>query len=155
MQVREAELRRDIAQLERQLQDTDKRAQVEQLTRHLPPLDEATLDAIYQDLVSSPRSELSIPPPSPKVSLAQLAAELGLPHAPKQFIQYLTEDDRPQVKKDVDYEGGMGVSIGRLREDSIFDWKFVGLAHNTLRGAAGGALESAEMLKALGYITKK
>ena len=48
-----------------------------------------------------------------------------------------------------------GVSIGRLREDSIFDWKFVGLAHNTLRGAAGGALESAEMLKALGYITKK
>ena len=51
--------------------------------------------------------------------------------------------------------GGMGVSIGRLREDSIFDWKFVGLAHNTLRGAAGGALESAEMLKALGYITKK
>ena len=73
----------------------------------------------------------------------------------KQFIQYLTDDDRPQVKKDVDYEGGMGVSIGRLREDSIFDWKFVGLAHNTLRGAAGGALESAEMLKALGYITKK
>ena len=83
------------------------------------------------------------------------AAELGLPHAPKHFIQYLTEDDRPQVLKDVDYEGGMGVSIGRLREDSIFDWKFVGLAHNTLRGAAGGALESAEMLKALGYITKK
>ena len=80
---------------------------------------------------------------------------VSLPHAPKQFIQYLTEDDRPQVKKDVDYEGGMGVSIGRLREDSIFDWKFVGLAHNTLRGAAGGALESAEMLKALGYITKK
>ena len=72
MQVREAELRRDIAQLERQLQDTDKRAQVEQLTRHLPPLDEATLDAIYQDLVSSPPSELSIPPPSPKVSLLSL-----------------------------------------------------------------------------------
>ena len=81
--------------------------------------------------------------------------EAELPSAPKQFIQYLTDDDRPQVKKDVDYEGGMGVSIGRLREDSIFDWKFVGLAHNTLRGAAGGALESAEMLKALGYITKK
>ncbi len=88
-------------------------------------------------------------------SYTSKAAELGLPHAPKQFIQYLTDDDRPQVKKDVDYEGGMGVSIGRLREDSIFDWKFVGLAHNTLRGAAGGALESAEMLKALGYITKK
>ena len=89
------------------------------------------------------------------VNYTSKAAELGLPHAPKQFIQYLAEDDRPQVLKDVDYEGGMGVSIGRLREDSIFDWKFVGLAHNTLRGAAGGALESAEMLKALGYITKK
>ena len=89
------------------------------------------------------------------VNYTSKAAELGLPHAPKHFIQYLTEDDRPQVLKDVDYEGGMGVSIGRLREDSIFDWKFVGLAHNTLRGAAGGALESAEMLKALGYITKK
>ena len=70
-------------------------------------------------------------------------------------LKYLTEDDRPQVKFDVDYEGGMGVSIGRLREDSIFDWKFVGLAHNTLRGAAGGALECAEMLKALGYISAK
>lgn len=89
------------------------------------------------------------------VNYTSKAAELGLPHAPKHFIQYLTEDARPQVLKDVDYEGGMGVSIGRLREDSIFDWKFVGLAHNTLRGAAGGALESAEMLKALGYITKK
>ncbi len=81
--------------------------------------------------------------------------ELELPHAPKNFIQYLEEDNRPQVKLDVDYEGGMGVSIGRLRKDSIFDWKFVGLAHNTLRGAAGGAVECAEMLKALGYITKK
>lgn len=89
------------------------------------------------------------------VNYTSEAARLELPHAPKQFIQYLTEDDRPQVKLDVDYEGGMGVSIGRLREDSIFDWKFVGLAHNTLRGAAGGALECAEMLKALGYITKK
>lgn len=81
--------------------------------------------------------------------------KLGLPHAPKHFIQYLEDDDRPQVRLDVDYEGGMGVSIGRLRKDSIFDWKFVGLAHNTLRGAAGGAVECAEMLKALGYITKK
>ena len=89
------------------------------------------------------------------VNYTSKATELGLPHAPKHFIQYLTEDDRPQVLKDVDYEGGMGVSIGRLREDSIFDWKFVGLAHNTLRGAAGGALESAEMLKALGYISAK
>ena len=81
--------------------------------------------------------------------------ELGLPSAPKQFIQYLEDDNRPQVSLDVNYEGGMGVSIGRLREDTLFDWKFVGLSHNTLRGAAGGAVECAELLKALGYITKK
>ena len=81
--------------------------------------------------------------------------ELKLPHAPAHFIQYLEEDNRPQVALDVEYEGGMGVSIGRLREDSIFDWKFVGLSHNTLRGAAGGAVECAEMLKALGYIQAK
>ena len=81
--------------------------------------------------------------------------ELGLPSAPKQFIQYLEEDNRPQVTLDVDYEGGMGVSIGRLREDTVYDWKFVGLSHNTLRGAAGGAVLCAETLKAKGYITKK
>ncbi|MDD6331498.1 MAG: aspartate-semialdehyde dehydrogenase [Clostridium sp.] len=81
--------------------------------------------------------------------------ELGLPSAPKQFIQYLEEDNRPQVSLDVDYEHGMGVSVGRLREDSIFDWKFVGLSHNTVRGAAGGAVLCAELLKAKGYITKK
>jgi aspartate-semialdehyde dehydrogenase len=81
--------------------------------------------------------------------------ELGLPHAPEHFIQYLEEDDRPQVALDVNFGGGMGISIGRLRRDSIFDWKFVGLSHNTLRGAAGGAVECAEMLKALGYITRK
>ena len=81
--------------------------------------------------------------------------ELKLPHAPEHFIQYLEDDNRPQVALDVDYEGGMGVSIGRLRKDSIFDWKFVGLSHNTLRGAAGGALECAELLTALKYITRK
>ena len=81
--------------------------------------------------------------------------ELGLPSAPKQFIQYLEEDNRPQVTLDVDYENGMGISIGRLREDSIFDYKFVGLSHNTVRGAAGGAVLCAELLKAKGYITKK
>ena len=81
--------------------------------------------------------------------------EYNLPSAPKQFIQYLSEDDRPQVRLDVNYENGMGVSIGRLREDSIYDWKFVGLAHNTLRGAAGGALLCAELLTAKGYIKAK
>ena len=81
--------------------------------------------------------------------------KLQLPSAPKQFIQYLEEDNRPQVALDVDYEGGMGVSVGRLREDCVYDWKFVGLAHNTLRGAAGGAVLCAELLKAKGYITAK
>lgn len=81
--------------------------------------------------------------------------KLGLPSAPKQFIQYLEEDNRPQVTMDVDYEKGMGVSVGRLREDTVYDWKFVGLSHNTVRGAAGGAVLCAELLKAQGYITKK
>lgn len=81
--------------------------------------------------------------------------ELDLPSAPKQFIQYMEEDNRPQVQLDVDYENGMGVSMGRLREDSMFDYKFIGLSHNTVRGAAGGAVLCAEMLTAKGYITAK
>ena len=83
------------------------------------------------------------------------AQELELPSAPRQFIRYLEEDNRPQVKEDVWYENGMGVSIGRLREDHIYDWKFIGLSHNTMRGAAGGAVECAELLVKLGYITAK
>lgn len=81
--------------------------------------------------------------------------EAGLPSAPKQFVRYMEEDNRPQVKLDVDYENGMGVSIGRLREDSMFDFKFVGLSHNTVRGAAGGAVLCAEALTAKGYIQAK
>lgn len=81
--------------------------------------------------------------------------EAGLPSAPKPFIQYMEEDNRPQVKADVMFERGMGVSIGRLREDKIYDYKFVGLSHNTVRGAAGGAILCAEALKAKGYIDKK
>lgn len=80
---------------------------------------------------------------------------LELPSAPKQFIQYLEEDNRPQVSMDVDFENGMGISVGRLREDSVYDFKFVGLSHNTVRGAAGGAVLCAELLKAQGYITAK
>ena len=80
---------------------------------------------------------------------------LALPSAPKQFIQYREEDDRPQVSRDVDFENGMGISVGRLREDTVYDWKFVGLSHNTIRGAAGGAILCAELLKAQGYIAKK
>ena len=81
--------------------------------------------------------------------------ELGLPSAPKQFIRYMEEDNRPQVTLDVDYENGMGISVGRIREDSVYDWKFVGLSHNTLRGAAGGAVECAELLTAQNYIQHK
>lgn len=81
--------------------------------------------------------------------------KLGLPSAPKQFIRYMEEDNRPQVKLDVDYENGMGISIGRLREDTVYDYKFVGLSHNTVRGAAGGAVLCAELLKAKGYIDRK
>ncbi|MCI8489287.1 MAG: aspartate-semialdehyde dehydrogenase [Lachnospiraceae bacterium] len=81
--------------------------------------------------------------------------KLALPSAPKQFIQYLEEENRPQVSLDVDFENGMGVSVGRLREDTVYDWKFVGLSHNTVRGAAGGAVLCAELLKAQGYIAAK
>ena len=77
---------------------------------------------------------------------------LGLPSAPKQFLNYFEEDNRPQTKLDRDLEGGMAISIGRLREDTQFDYKFVCLSHNTLRGAAGGAVLLAELLCAEGYM---
>lgn len=89
------------------------------------------------------------------VNFKGLPQELELPSAPKQFIQYLEEDNRPQVQLDVDYENGMGVSVGRIREDSVYDFKFVGLSHNTVRGAAGGAILCAETLTAKGYIAAK
>ena len=89
------------------------------------------------------------------VSFKGLPQELDLPSAPKQFIQYLEEDNRPQVALDVDFEHGMGISVGRLREDTVYDYKFVGLSHNTVRGAAGGAILCAELLTAQGYIAAK
>ncbi|MDW2798750.1 aspartate-semialdehyde dehydrogenase [Clostridium boliviensis] len=84
-----------------------------------------------------------------------LPQELNLPSAPKQFIQYLEEDNRPQVTFDVDFENGMGISVGRLRTDSVYDYKFIGLSHNTVRGAAGGAVLCAELLTAQGYINAR
>ena len=83
------------------------------------------------------------------------AQELNLPTAPKQFLNYFEEDNRPQAKLDRDLEGGMAVSIGRLRPDSQYDYKFVSLSHNTLRGAAGGGVLLAELLCAEGYIDHK
>ena len=79
------------------------------------------------------------------------AQNLELPSAPEQFITYFEEENRPQTGLDRDLYGGMGVSVGRLREDSIYDYKFVGLSHNTLRGAAGGAVLIAELLYRKGY----
>lgn len=83
------------------------------------------------------------------------AQELELPSAPKQFLHYFEEPDRPQTRLDRMNEGGMQISIGRLRPDTQYDYKFVCLSHNTLRGAAGGAVELAELLTAEGYITAK
>ncbi|MBC8532150.1 aspartate-semialdehyde dehydrogenase [Gehongia tenuis] len=81
-----------------------------------------------------------------------LPQKLNLPHAPKPFMKYMEEDNRPQTGLDRDFEGGMGITIGRLREDNLFDYKFVCLSHNTLRGAAGGAVLTAEMLAAKGWM---
>ena len=83
------------------------------------------------------------------------AQELDLPSAPKQFLHYFEEDNRPQAKLDRELEGGMAISLGRLRPDTQYDYKFVGLSHNTLRGAAGGAVLLAELLCAEGYIDRK
>ncbi len=80
--------------------------------------------------------------------------ELALPSAPKQFLNYFEEDNRPQTKLDRDIEGGMAVSIGRLRPDTQYDYKFVCLSHNTVRGAAGGAVLMAELLCAKGYMDR-
>lgn len=82
------------------------------------------------------------------------AQELELPSAPKQFIHYFTEDNRPQTKLDRDLEHGMAISAGRLRKDTQYDYKFVCLSHNTLRGAAGGGLLMAELLCKQGYFDK-
>ena len=78
--------------------------------------------------------------------------KLDLPMAPKQFITYFEEDDHPQTKLERDLDKGMAITAGRLREDNIYDYKFVGLSHNTVRGAAGGALLTAELLYKLGYL---
>ena len=117
----------------------------------VPVLDGHTA-AVFVKFAKKPTKEQLI---EKLVSFKGEPQELNLPSAPKQFIQYLEEDNRPQVALDVNYENGMGISVGRLREDTVYDYKFVGLSHNTLRGAAGGAVLCAEMLTAKGYIAKK
>lgn len=108
--------------------------------------------AVFVKFAKKPTKEQLI---QAMVNFKGLPQELNLPSAPKQFIRYLEEDNRPQVKQDVDYENGMGVSVGRLREDTVYDYKFVGLSHNTIRGAAGGAILCAELLTAQNYIQAK
>lgn len=83
------------------------------------------------------------------------AQALKLPSAPTPFLNYFEEENRPQTKLDRDVGNGQGISIGRLRPDAVFDWRFVALSHNTVRGAAGGAVLTAELLKAEGYLTAK
>ena len=117
----------------------------------VPVLDGHTA-AVFINFEKKPTKEQLI---EKLVNFKGFPQEAELPGAPKQFIQYLEEDNRPQVALDVDYEKGMGVSIGRLREDTMFDYKFVGLSHNTLRGAAGGAVLCAEALTKKGYIQAK
>ena len=117
----------------------------------VPVLDGHTA-AVFVKFAKKPTKEQLI---EKLVTFRGLPQELELPSAPKQFIQYLEEDNRPQVKLDVDFEKGMGISVGRLREDTVYDYKFVGLSHNTVRGAAGGAVLCAETLTAKGYIKEK
>ncbi|MDR2656544.1 MAG: aspartate-semialdehyde dehydrogenase [Oscillospiraceae bacterium] len=88
-------------------------------------------------------------------SFEPLPQRWNLPSAPKPFLRYLDESDRPQTRLDRDYSGGMGVTIGRLRDDPIFDYRFISLSHNTIRGAAGGGVLTAELLVKEGYIVKK
>jgi aspartate-semialdehyde dehydrogenase len=80
---------------------------------------------------------------------------LQLPSAPTPFLTYFEDEARPQTRLDRDLGRGQGVAIGRLRPDAVFDWRFVALSHNTVRGAAGGAVLTAELLKAQGYLTAK
>ncbi len=116
------------------------------------PVTDGHLAAVFVDFERKPTKEQIL---EAWATFRGRPQELGLPSAPEQFITYFEEDNRPQTALDRDLYGGMGVALGRLREDTLFDYKFVGLSHNTLRGAAGGALLNAELLYREGFITKK
>lgn len=113
------------------------------------PVLDGHLAAVYLNFEKKPSKEQMI---TAWNSYSGRPQELELPLAPKQFMKYMEEEDRPQTRLDRDYEKGMGVTVGRLREDKQFDYKLVCLSHNTLRGAAGGAVLIAELLKAEGYL---
>ena len=113
------------------------------------PVSDGHMGAVFVDFKNKPSKEEMI---DIWTKFSGRAQELNLPSAPKQFLHYFTEDNLPQTKLQRDLEGGMAVSIGRLREDTQYDYKFVCLSHNTLRGAAGGAVLMAELLAAEGYL---
>ena len=113
------------------------------------PVSDGHMGAVFVDFKNKPSKEEMI---EIWTNFSGRAQELNLPSAPKQFLHYFTEDNLPQTKLQRDLEGGMAVSIGRLREDTQYDYKFVCLSHNTLRGAAGGAVLMAELLAAEGYL---
>ena len=113
------------------------------------PVSDGHLASVFVDFKKKPTKEEIL-----KIwdSYSGEPQKLGLPHAPKKFLHYYPEDDMPQTKLCRDLEGGMAISVGRLREDTQYDYKFVCVSHNTLRGAAGGAVLLAELLCAKGYM---
>lgn len=113
------------------------------------PVLDGHMAAVSFNLANNPGREVLLEKISTFVSDI---AELNLPLTPQPFIKYYEEDTRPQPALDRDNEKGMQITMGRLREDNLFDYKFVGLSHNTMRGAAGGALQTAELVKKLGYL---
>lgn len=113
------------------------------------PVTDGHTAAVFVTFENKPTKEQIIKDWNEYTSVAQ---EMKLPHAPEKFITYFEEDSHPQIKDEREIYGGMGITAGRLREDTIFDYKFVGMSHNTLRGAAGGGMESAELLYRLGYL---
>ena len=113
------------------------------------PVSDGHMGAVFVDFKNKPSKEEMI---DIWTKFSGRAQELNLPSAPKQFLHYFTEDNLPQTKLQRDLEGGMAVSIGRLRPDTQYTIKFVCLSHNTLRGAAGGAVLMAELLAAEGYL---
>lgn len=116
------------------------------------PVTDGHMAAVFVSFEHTPTKEQILEDWKTYVGEAQ---RLALPSAPAQFLTYFEEDNRPQTRLDRDLYGGMGVSIGRLRPDTMFDYKFVGLSHNTLRGAAGGAVLIAELLYRKGYLCAK
>lgn len=116
------------------------------------PVSDGHLAAVFASFEKKPPKDEII---SAWKSFVGKPQELKLPSAPTPFLHYFEEDNRPQTKLDRDLGNGQAVSLGRLRSDTMFDWRFIGLSHNTVRGAAGGAVLTAELLKADGYLSKR